>query len=203
MRSALLLVPLLLLGIVHGGCAALPQHADALAAVGSDAAAAAAYERWLAEHPRSPRRDRVLFRLALLYARPQGARHDPARAEELIGRLLAEHPDSPLRAPAELVRHLGRTVRWLRADLEVQRAQAALLAAENGDCRRRLSEAHAAGALQEAGEIERLDRQLEAERQACGRARRSLERLLAARDEQIAELNRALEALKRIDVGGD
>ena len=47
--------------------------------------------------------DQTLYRAASLHARPDDPSYDPARAVELLERLLTSHPDSPHRGEAELL----------------------------------------------------------------------------------------------------
>ncbi len=93
--------------IVPGSAA---KRAEALWRDGDDAGAAAAFEEQLA----GGAGDRVLFRLALVYASPASAVHDPARSAELLRRLIDDYPRSLYREPAAVVLALGVELEQLR-----------------------------------------------------------------------------------------
>ena len=62
--------------------------------------------------------DRVLFRLALMYALPTSPVHDPRRARKLLGELAERFPESSYRGAAEYLFGLQREVEILRRQLE-------------------------------------------------------------------------------------
>ncbi len=95
--------------IVPGGAA---KRAEALWRAGDDAAAAAAFEDRLA----GGSTDLVIFQLALVYASPASAVHDPARSAELLRRLIDDYPKSRYRSSAAAVLALGVELERLRLE---------------------------------------------------------------------------------------
>ena len=65
-----------------------------------------AYENYLRQTPKPKEHDRVLFRLALAYAIPGHPTHNPGRSTELLNRVVALFPQSPLKPQAEYILRL-------------------------------------------------------------------------------------------------
>lgn len=95
---------------------------------GDYARAAEAYESRLENDEWLGRKDRVLYRLALIYASAESPLEDRDRARALLQQLLDDHPDSPYRLSALLILELQRTLAGLRelASREDERIDALL-----------------------------------------------------------------------------
>jgi hypothetical protein len=74
-----------------------------------------AYENYLRATPNPKQHDRVLFRLALGYAIPGHPSHNPSRSTELLNRLVALFPQSPLKPQAEYILRLQAESENLKA----------------------------------------------------------------------------------------
>jgi outer membrane protein assembly factor BamD (BamD/ComL family) len=81
-----------------------------------------AYENYLRGNPDPSDHDRVLFRLALAYAIPDHPSHNPARSTELLNRLVALFPRSPLKPQAEYILRLQAESESLKASNESTQA---------------------------------------------------------------------------------
>jgi len=137
-----------------------------------------AYRAYLRETPDGPMADRVLFRLALVYALPESPVRDTARSVELLADLVREHPDSLFRSPAEVLLQQQRELAAEHSEVERLR----------GDLGRR--ETQIQGLTQE------LDRTRQADQTELERLRADLTR----REERVRQLTEELEKLKQIDL---
>jgi hypothetical protein len=91
-----------------------------------------AYENYLRGTPNPKDHGRVLFRLAMAYAIPGHPSHNPARSTELLNRLVALFPQSPLKPQAEYILRLqaesenlkmvNESTQAVQAELEKTRA---------------------------------------------------------------------------------
>ena len=179
----------LVAGLALGGCALVQPAGDRLFADGHFVAARAAYEDYLASgRAAGRRRERALYPLGLIHARPGGELHDPVEARRYLERLLAVEPPSPYATQAALILDLQLAVSKLRGEMADQRSLARLLLAE---LRRLRSEAEqienrASGEQERARELGRQIQRLE-------RTMKELAAELAARQDE-------LERLKKIDL---
>lgn len=103
------------------------ERADSLFAVGDYAAAAEAYEAWLARDADARDADVVLLRLAALYLVMGTPQREPARGEAALRRLVEGYPSSPLRKPAEYILSLRRRIEKLEGTVSRARSRAAEL----------------------------------------------------------------------------
>jgi hypothetical protein len=163
--------------IVSLGCATLRDRATADRdwREGRWKQATQAYEAALAGERAPSHADRLLYRLGLAYAAPESPVHDAARARARLGELVARYPSSPYREPAEVV--LG-----LVDALEAAAARLAAAEANRAALTERLQHAETGAKVSEA----------------------TVTRLQASLAEARAELEKAkkaLEELKRIDLG--
>jgi outer membrane protein assembly factor BamD (BamD/ComL family) len=74
-----------------------------------------AYENYLSGTPDPKEHDRVLYRLALAYAIPGHASHNPERSTELLNRLVSLFPESPLKPQAQYMLRLQAESENLKA----------------------------------------------------------------------------------------
>ncbi len=156
------------------GCATAPKPGDGFFDAGDAAAATRVYERELRAGPSEEELERLLFRLGVLYARPEGPTADPARAAELLHQLIERFPAGPHRQPAET--------------LLAQLSAFAECGARKDDLQRRLEEEQAARAAAE--------REVAAKEAALVAAKGDL-----ARSEALGRrLEHELAELKRIDL---
>jgi outer membrane protein assembly factor BamD (BamD/ComL family) len=82
-----------------------------------------AYENYLSQTPNPKEHDRLLFRLALAYAIPGHPSHNPGRSTELLNRLVALYPQSPLKPQAEYILLLQAESENLKTINESARAE--------------------------------------------------------------------------------
>ena len=137
-----------------------------------------AYTAYLREMPDGSEADRVLFRLAMVYALPESPVRETTRSVQLLEDLVREHPDSLFRPPAEVLLLQQRELAIERSEVERLR----------GDLGRRETQ------------IQDLSQELDRTRQA---GQVELERLradLTRREERVRQLTEELERLKQIDL---
>ncbi len=155
---------------------------------GDYARAAAAYERNLEKDTWRSKKDRALYRLALIYASSEAPLRDRERALELLQQLLDEHPKSSYRPSALWIRDLAETLATLREETDRKEDQIDSL-------------------LQEVDEVQHGSEQLEKEagsrvlriRQLARQVRQlqsDIDRLTA----ELAEREAELQLLKEIDL---
>lgn len=176
--------------LLLAGCAGIStSEGDRLFANGDFAAAKTAYESYLGRGPADGRRrERALYHLGLIHARPDGAFHDPVKAQRYLERLIAQQPPSPYASQAALVLALQIETHRLRDEMADQKGLARLLLAELSRLRAEAEEIEntATGEQEKARRLADRIRRLETD----------LDRLtadLAAREEE-------LERLKKIDL---
>jgi tetratricopeptide (TPR) repeat protein len=151
--------------------------------------AAVAFEKSLKEAEwLNEREDRVLYRLALIYASSDSPYKDPDRAQALFQRLVDDHADSPYGLAAGLILELQQKVADLReAALQTERKINSLLRqtvkVQRGSDRMEAE----AGAHEES--IQKLSRQVR-------RLQAEIERLAA----QVADREAELQRIKEIDL---
>lgn len=119
-RAALAVVVLTLLG-----CASSLRRADRLYEAGAYGEAAAAYEAVLSADAARSGLDRVLLRLAVLYAWPEGPAYDEERARELLGELTRRFASGPLGSQAARFLDSEVSQRLLREEAERLRREVA------------------------------------------------------------------------------
>ncbi len=193
LRVGLVLMPLFV-GF-WAGCALGPMAADRSFAAGDYIRAAKKYEAYLQEQASGSGRERVLFRLILLYSSPETPIHDKKRSQALRELLVEEFPGGPYGSWVSWQFFLERRIGILRDELERQTAQAASLAVKLEEAREE--------AAQNRQQLESLQAELDA-RLAEMRALEN--RLAEARNEatgqkeRMERLTEALELLKNIDL---
>ena len=185
-RACTLAAALLLLA----GCSALQiPEGDRLFTRGDLPAAKIAYEEYLDRGPAEGRRkERALYHLGLIHARPEGELHDPVKARRYLERLLAVRPASPYATQAALILELQIETNRLRGEMADQMGLARLLLAELARLRAEAEEIENTA----AGEQERA-RRLAQQIQDLQSTMEQLAAELAAREEE-------LERIKRIDL---
>jgi len=137
-----------------------------------------AYNAYLRERADGPDSDRVLFRLAMVYALPESPARNTARSVELLEELVREHPDSLFRSPAEVLLHQ-------QIELAAERSEVERLRSDLGR-----QETQIQGLTQDLDRIRQAD-QVELER---------LRADLTRREERVRQLSEELEKLKQIDL---
>lgn len=171
---------------------ALETRADRAYHAGDLEGAAQAYEEALESTAGGPREAHALYRLALIYSRPDSLLHDGARAAELLRRLLRDYPDSSYAPQASLILDLQRQAEQLRQ-----------MSSELANHIRRVQEEAelTMASLQE--EIGRVQGEAEAKQQRIGQLERQLAGLreeLGGFNEEVARLEEELRRLKEIDL---
>jgi TolA-binding protein len=166
-------------------------RADRAYRAGDLAEAALAYQEVLDQSAGGKRQAHALYRLALIYSRPDSLLRDDAKAAELLGRVLQDHPDSRYAPQATLILDLQRQASHLRemsddlvTSIEALRAEAA----------------HAVTALQD--EMGRVQGEAQAKQQRIAQLERQLAGLrdkLVGFNDDIAQLEEELRRLKEID----
>lgn len=154
--------------------------------------AARAYERVLDRDAGSSREAHALYRLALIHSRPDSRLRDDARAAELLGRILRQHPDSPYAPQASLILDLQRQAANLRQMSEELSASMQQLRAEA---------ARAVNALQE--QMGRVEGEAQAKQERIAQLERQLANLrgqLGGFNDEVARLEEELRRLKEIDL---
>ena len=154
--------------------------------------AARAYELVIERGSGGPSEAHALYRLALIHSRPDSLLRDDARATELLGHILAEHPDSRYAPQATLILDLQRQTAELRE-------MGNDLARHIRDLRQEANAATAA--LQE--EVGRVQSDAEAKQQRIAQLERQLARLrqqLGTFNEEVERLEEELRQLKEIDL---
>jgi hypothetical protein len=109
-------------------CGSSLRRADRFFETGSYAEAAAAYEEALGNGTGRGAAgrgevDRVLLRLALVYALPESPVHDQARARAFFDQLMERFESGPHRSQAALILDLDLTASSLREELERLRGE--------------------------------------------------------------------------------
>jgi len=163
------------------GCASAFRTADRAFESGDYARAAAGYRSVLGRSRSGEGADRALFRLALVHALPSSPLCDAARAEELLGEVIARFPSGLYGAEARLVLPLVQRIGELQETLEEESACATALQSTVDASAARLHESDAA---------------LQAKDEELARARASL----TESRERLHRVESELEALKRIDL---
>lgn len=146
--------------------------------VGDYPRALEAYNAYRREMPDGPDTDRVLFRLAMVYALPESPARDTIRSVELLEELVREYPDSLFRSPAEILLHQ-------QMELTAQRSEVERLRADLGRQETQIQDL-----------TQELDRVRQAEQVVLERLRADLTR----REERVRQLTEELEKLKQIDL---
>ncbi len=82
------------------------------------------YETFLREEPFAPSRDRALFRLGLSYALSYAHSQSRRRSADQFRELVRLHPQSPYRAPAEMILRLQEEIAGLQGESERMRKDA-------------------------------------------------------------------------------
>lgn len=198
MRAVLAAAPIVVLGLAAAGCASSPlaRQGDQAIAAGDCRAAVTAYERLLLEVERVRNLDEVLFRLAACRSLSGSGVEDRAKTEGYLERLLWGFPHSPYAVPAKALLDRDAEIGRLEGDLEAARATLALREREVAELGQRI--AAATGPSEAAApDGEKLAAEL-----ATMRARVTvLSKDLNSKLAEIDRLQRALQALKEIDLG--
>lgn len=179
----------LALALALGGCL-LPEPAgDRLFRAGDLTAAADVYRREIQTgHARGRRRERALYHLGLIHARPDSDLYDPAQARRYLERLLAIEPPSRYAIQAAVILELQIEVSRLRTAMADQTSLARLLLAELRELR---------------AEAERVESAATDEQERARRLARRIDELQTTMADLAAELaarEEELERLKRIDL---
>lgn len=154
--------------------------------------AARAYRQVLDRSPGGSREAHALYRLALIYSRPDSLLRDDATAGELLRRVLQDHPDSPYAPQATLILDLQRQASQLREMSDELAAGIQALRAEA---------AHAVATLQD--EMGRVQGEAQEKQQRIAQLERQLAGLrdqLGGFNEEVARLEEELRRLKEIDL---
>jgi len=154
--------------------------------------AAEAYEEVLSRSTGGPREAHAVYRLALIHSRPDSPLRDDAKAADLLGRVLQNHPDSRYAPQASLI-----------LDLQLQATRLREMINDLANHIRKLrEEAHQAMvALQE--EMGRVQGEAAEKQQRIAQLERQLSGLrdqLGAFNEEMAQLEEELRRLKEIDL---
>jgi hypothetical protein len=140
------------------------------------------YTAYLRTTPDGPHADRVLFRMAMVYSIPESPERNPARATDLLGDLILQHPNSPFKQPAELLLRQQAELQVKQSELQQQQSEVERLLADLGS---------------RESQIQNLTQELERLRQV------ELEQMRAEvtrREDRIRQLTQELERLKQIDL---
>jgi len=179
MRAAVRVVCVVTIAVT--GCATVPSVADRRFAAGDYPGAAAAYEEALRIDPRAKRDAALCLRLAIAYAVPGTAAHDPRRALAALNEVAARFPRSNEAAEATLlVPQLEHEVA-LTAELAAARSRVEALEAE-------LATARDEG------------RALESAAKAAADQVQRVRASLVDKEAQLRRVREELEQLKRIDL---
>lgn len=136
--------------------------------------AAEAYRLYLDGNPSAPDGDRVLFRLALVYAIPGSPLYDPPQALALLRELRDTYPQSVLRPQANLLLQWQQETEQLRLEISAR-------------------EEHIQALVQDMEELRIAEQAEQAEME-------KLRSDIAHREERIRQLTEELERLKQIDM---
>ncbi len=179
-------------------CASTPlsRQGDQALAAGDCKSAVAAYERLLQEVKRVPDLDAVLFRLAACRSLTGSGIEDRAAARRYLERLLWGFPRSPYAVPARVLLEHETELTGLEAELESARGTAADRERALAELEQRIA---TAGEKAETADTngEKLTLELASLRSRVA----TLSKDLAAKLAEIERLQRALQALKEIDLG--
>ncbi len=167
-------------------------RADRAYRTGDFEEAARAYRQILDDSPGGSREAHALYRLALIYSRPDSPLRDDDAAAELLRRVLQDHPDSRYVPQATLILDLQRQASQLRemsdelaASIDALRAEAAQAVAALQDEMGRVQ----GEAQQKQQRIAQLERQLAGLRDQLG-----------GFNDEVARLEEELRQLKEIDL---
>lgn len=163
-------------------CASLSTPGDRYFEAGDFVPAAAAYEAILeGEEALDAREQRALFRLGLTHVIPESPLRDPARAAEIFGRLIDEHPEGAYAIQARLILGLESDSQRLRRAVGETEAELVELSSE-------LARA--------VGESESMDAEIVSLEETIDQLRQRIRRLEA----ELAHREQELEQLKKIDL---
>lgn len=187
-----------LVTLAAAACASHPlaRQGNRALAAGDCRSAVAAYERVLLEVKRAPDLDAVLFRLAACRSLAGSGVEDRAKARRYLDRLLWGFPDSPYAVPAKVL---------LERDTELERIEGELEAARNALAERERALAELERQIAAAGEKAQIPEpngeKLAAELTSLRTRVTALSKDLNAKLAEIDRLQKALQALKEIDLG--
>lgn len=187
-----------LVALAAAACASHPlaRQGDRALAAGDCKSAVASYERVLLEVKRAPDLDVLLFRLAACRSLAGSGVEDRAKARHYLDRLLWGFPQSPYAVPAKVLLERDADLGRLETELEAARNALAEREQELAELEQQIAIAGEKAAIPEPN-----GEKLAAELVSLRTRVTALSKDLNAKLAEIDRLQKALQALKEIDLG--